>query len=151
MSMSNYLENKILDWLLRGQSFTPPTPIYVGLVTTIGSDSSAGTEVAYSGYARQSVTPSLSNISGTQGDATTSASSGTSGVISNNNTITFPTPPSDVASPVVGIIIMDASTSGNLLFWGPLVGSDGVTPVSRSLLGGNPVTISAATLRFALD
>lgn len=32
MSKTNYLENKLIDWLLRGQAFTPPATTYVGLL-----------------------------------------------------------------------------------------------------------------------
>lgn len=31
---TNYLENKVIDWLLRGQAFTPPATVYVGLIVT---------------------------------------------------------------------------------------------------------------------
>ena len=39
-AFSDYVENAIVDELLRGQNFTPPTTIYVGLSTTACSDSS---------------------------------------------------------------------------------------------------------------
>jgi hypothetical protein len=32
-AMTDYLENKLVDWLLRGQSFTPPATLYVALFT----------------------------------------------------------------------------------------------------------------------
>ncbi len=31
---SNYLANKLVDWLLRGATFTPPSTAYIGLLTT---------------------------------------------------------------------------------------------------------------------
>ena len=37
-AMSDYLENKIIDWLLRGQAYTPPATAYVGLYTAAPSD-----------------------------------------------------------------------------------------------------------------
>ncbi len=33
-SMTDYLENKITDWLFRGQTFTPSATLYVGLLTS---------------------------------------------------------------------------------------------------------------------
>lgn len=33
-AMTNYLENKITDWLFRAQVFTPPATFYVGLLTS---------------------------------------------------------------------------------------------------------------------
>lgn len=32
MNMCDYLENKVIDWLLRGQTFTPPATSYIGLI-----------------------------------------------------------------------------------------------------------------------
>jgi hypothetical protein len=50
------------------------------------------TEASYGGYARVAVTPSLTSMSGTQGPGTTTASTGTSGQISNNAAITYGAP-----------------------------------------------------------
>jgi hypothetical protein len=119
-AMSDYLENKIVDWLLRGQTFTPPATIYVALFTTNDNDAnSSAVEVSGGSYARVAVTSSLSNWAGTQGSGTTVASSGTSGTTSNNNTITFPAPTANWGT-ITGVGIFDASTSGNLLFYGAL-------------------------------
>lgn len=74
-------------------------------------------------YARASLTASLANWSGTQGAATTVASSGTSGQSSNNAAITFPAPTADWVSGTAriwGWAIYDASSAGNLWAWGPL-------------------------------
>jgi hypothetical protein len=76
-------------------------------------------EVSGGSYARVAVTSSLSNWAGTQGSGTTVASSGTSGTTSNNNTITFPAPTANWGT-ITGVGIFDASTSGNLLFYGAL-------------------------------
>ena len=89
---SNYLENKLVDHLLRGQTLTAPATVYVGLSTTAPGEASFGTEVSGTAYARVAVTSSLANWAGTQGAGTTVASSGTSGLTSNNAAITFPTP-----------------------------------------------------------
>jgi hypothetical protein len=119
-AMSDYLENKIVDWLLRGQTFTPPATIYVALFTTNDNDAnSSAVEVSGGSYARVAVTSSLSNWAGTQGSGTTVASSGTSGTTSNNNTITFPAPTANWGT-ITGVGIFDASTAGNLLFYGAL-------------------------------
>ncbi|MEX3914912.1 hypothetical protein AB4Y43_01510 [Paraburkholderia sp. BR10872] len=69
-------------------------------------------EAAYTGYARVSVASSLANWSGTQGAGTTVASSGSSGLVSNNNAITFGAPTSGPTI-VFGVMLTDASTSGN--------------------------------------
>lgn len=118
-AMTDYLENKLIDWLLRGQSFTPPATVYVALYTVAPSDSGGGTEVSGGGYARVAVTSSLTSWAGTQGAGTTTPSSGTGGVTSNNNAIVFPAPTANWGD-VVAWGIFDAATGGNLLIHGTL-------------------------------
>lgn len=123
--MSDYLENKVVDWLLRGQAFTAPATVWVGLTTTACSDSATGTEVTGGSYARVSVTSSLANWAGTQSAGSTTASSGTGGVTSNNGTITFAAPTANWGT-VGHVIIMDASSGGNMLFCIALTASKAV-------------------------
>lgn len=118
-AMSNYLENKIVDWLLRAQAFTPPATVYVALFTAAPTDAGGGTEVSGGSYARVAVTSSLTAWAGTQGNATTVASSGTNGTTSNNAAINFPTPTANWGS-IVAMGVFDAATAGNLLFFGSL-------------------------------
>lgn len=116
---SNYLENKIIDWLLRGQTFTPPATTYVGLFTVAPSDTGGGTEVTGGSYARVAVTSSLTNWAGTQAAASTVASSGTNGTTSNNAAITFPAPTANWGS-ITAFGLFDAASAGNLLIYGNL-------------------------------
>lgn len=49
-ALSNYLSNRIIDWLFRQQSFSPPTTTYIGLITaTRGSSSSIRSAAVTSG------------------------------------------------------------------------------------------------------
>ncbi len=88
---TDYAENKLLDYLFRGQASGTPSTWYVALYTTCPTDSTAGTEVTNANsYARVSVgANALTNWASTQGN--TSASTGTSGTTSNLATITFAT------------------------------------------------------------
>ncbi len=54
---SNYLENKVLDHVLRNTSYTSPTTVYVGLYTSDPTDAGSGTEVSGGSYARQVLRP----------------------------------------------------------------------------------------------
>ena len=116
---SDYLENKIIDWLFRGQTFTPPATLYVALFKVAPSDTGGGTEVTGGSYARVGVTSSLANWAGTQSAGSTVASSGTGGTTSNNAAITFPAPTANWGS-IVAFGIFDAATGGNLLIYGTL-------------------------------
>ncbi len=114
-ALSDYLENKLLDTLVRGQVFTMPATVHFALATTAGSDVACGTEVAVGAYARVAVASSLANWAGTQGAGTTVASSGTGGTTSNNAVITFPAPTANWGV-VVEYCVFDAATAGNLLW-----------------------------------
>ena len=109
---TNYLENKIIDWLFRGQTFTPPATLYVALFTVAPSDTGGGTEVSGGSYARVAVTSSLANWAGTQSAGSTVASSGTGGTTSNNAAITFPAPTANWGQ-AVSFRVWDAASGGN--------------------------------------
>lgn len=116
---SNYLENKLIDLLLRGQAYAPLSTLYFALFTAAPSDSGGGTEVTGGSYARVAVTTSLANFAGTQSAGSTVASTGTNGQTSNNGAVTFPAPTADW-----GVAthwgVFDSSTGGNLLYHGAL-------------------------------
>lgn len=142
-AMTDYLENKIIDWLLRAQTFTPPATTYVGLFTVAPTDSTAGTEVSGGSYARVAVTSALANWAGTQAALSTSVSSGTGGTTSNNAAITFPTATANWGT-VVAFGLFDAITSGNLLIYANLT-------ASRSVTNGSTASFAASALTFQDD
>lgn len=114
-ALSDYLENKVIDYVLRGQAFTAPTTVYFALATTTGSDAACGTEVSGGSYARVAVASSLANWAGTQSAGSTTASSGSGGTTSNNGIVTFPSPTANWGV-VTEYCVFDASTAGNLLW-----------------------------------
>jgi hypothetical protein len=111
-SFTDYFENKVVDWGFRGQTFTPPASLYVGLDTVACTDAGGGTEVTGGSYARVAVSSALANWAGTQAAASTTASTGTSGTTSNNAAITFPAPTANWGT-VVSFRIWDATSAGN--------------------------------------
>jgi len=137
-AMSDYLENKLVDQLFRGQAAPTTTTLYVGLLTAAPSDSGGGTEVSGGSYTRVTVTSSLANWAGTQAAASTVASSGTGGQTSNNAAITFPTPAATWGL-VTHFGIYDAASAGNLLFWGALT-------IAKTINQADTVTFPAASL-----
>lgn len=137
-AMSDFLENKLVDQLFRGQSAPTTSTLYVGLLTSAPSDSGGGTEVSGGSYARVAVTSSTANWAGTQSAGSTTASSGTGGQTSNNVALTFPTPTAGWGT-VTHFGIYDASSGGNLLFWGSLT-------ISKTVNQADTVTFPAASL-----
>jgi hypothetical protein len=113
-ALTDYLENQLVDWFLRGQTFTAPATVYVSLHTASCSDSSTGTEVSGGSYARVAVTSALANWAGTQSAGSTTASTGTGGTTSNNGAITFPAPTANWGQ-VTHYGVFDAATAGNQL------------------------------------
>jgi hypothetical protein len=119
-AMTDYLENKLIDQIFRGQASVAPASLYVALFTAAPSDAAGGTECSGNAYARVAVTSSLANWAGTQAAGSTVASSGTGGQTSNNGAITFPTPTGGGRGTVTHFAIFDASTGGNMLLEGAL-------------------------------
>ena len=124
---TDYLENKIIDHMLRNQAYTPPSTVYLALFTTATSDAGGGTEVSGGSYARQAVT--LSAASG--------------GASSNSADITFPQATADWGT-ITHVALMDALTSGNMLMHTPL-------DASKTVNNGDTFKITAGDLDLAVD
>ena len=114
--MSDYLENKFIDALLRGQAFPSIPTLFVALFTANPTDAGGGTECTGGSYARVSYAASLANFSGTQAAASTTVSTGTSGQSTNNAAITFPVLTAAWGT-ITGVALFDAATAGNMLVW----------------------------------
>ena len=105
MSFSDYLETEVLEFAFTSSGATRPTAWYLALFTAAPSDSGGGTEVSGGGYARQSVTFTVS------GDTA-----------SNSGAIEFPTATGNYGT-VSHVGVFDALSSGNLLAWAALTSS----------------------------
>lgn len=143
-ALSNYMENKILDAMFRGQSFPSIPTLYFACFTVAPTDTGGGTECTGGSYARVAVTASLANFSGSQGAGTTAASNGTSGTTFNNSDIQFPSPTANWGT-VVGMGVFDASTSGNLLCYGA------ISPTKVVNSGDLPPKFSTGQWAFQID
>lgn len=125
--MSNYLENALINATLRNTAFTSPTTVYVGLYTTDPGEGNTGTEVSGGSYARTAVTFGAPS----------------NGVSTNSGSVTFPTATGTWGT-VTHIGILDASTSGNLLYYTAL-------DASKSIASGDVFTISTGNLSVTLE
>lgn len=112
-SMTDYLENKLIDFLFRGQAYTPPTVLEFALFTAAPTDAGGGTEVSDGNYSRVPIDATMANFCGTQGASSTDSSSGTEGTTSNNVPITFPA----ISATCTHVGVFDAHTGGHLLWW----------------------------------
>jgi hypothetical protein len=126
-AMSNYLENALLNAILRNTSYTSPTTVYVALFTSDPTDEGTGTEVSGGSYTRKAITFGAPS----------------NGVSSNNALVEF-----DQSTTSWGTIthmgLYDASTSGNLLVYGALTTSKVIDlgTVFKFLTGSLSVTLA---------
>ncbi|MDR9795212.1 hypothetical protein NSS70_04575 [Aeribacillus sp. FSL K6-2848] len=100
MSMTDYLESKIMNAIFKRTSYTGPSALYLALFT------GEGTEVSDSAYARQEII--FSEI--------------TDGTVSNTNLIEF-APAAVNYGVITHVGIYDSQTGGNLLFYSELATS----------------------------
>ena len=124
---SDYLENKVLDHVLRNTSYTSPTTVYVGLYTSNPTDTNSGTEVTGGSYARQAL----------------SVTTASAGIVTSSADVTFPQ--CTVLWGSVGFIgILDAVTSGNLLMHTALT-------TDKTIDVGDILKITSGNLTVTLD
>ena len=124
---TDFMENKIIDHMLRNQSYTPPSTVYLALFTTPTTDAGGGTEVSGGSYARQAVT--LSAASG--------------GASENSADITFPQATADWGT-ITHVALMDALTGGNMLMHTAL-------DASKTVNNGDTFKINAGDLDVTVD
>lgn len=127
---SDYLENEVLDHVLgKGtRDFTSPTALYISLYTSDPGETDTGTEVSGTSYARTAV----------------SFNAASSGSATNNGDVTFPAAGSGGWGTVSHIGVHDASSAGNLLFYGALTASKSVDEGDIFQISDTQLTISLA-------
>jgi len=125
--LSDYLEDKLLDHVLRGTSYTSPTTVYVGLYTSDPADDNSGTEVSGGSYARQSL----------------SVTTASAGIVTSSSDVTFPQATANWGT-ISHIGILDALTSGNLLMHTSLT-------TSKTIETGDIFKIPSGNLTAELD
>lgn len=103
---TNYLEDELIDHILRNAAYSSPAAVYVGLFTAAPGEAGGGTEVTGGSYAREAVTFSAPS----------------NGATSNSGDVTFTTA-SDNWGTVTHFAIFDAVSAGNMLYYGALTTS----------------------------
>lgn len=116
-SFSDYTIKKILDHIFGATSYTPPTNLYAALFTVAPlNDGTGGTEVSGGSYARVTVANNTTNFPNATG-------AWPNQIVKKNGTlIQFPTATANWGT-VVAMGFYDASSGGNLICWGPLLGT----------------------------
>ena len=126
-SKTDYLRNKLLNYVLTNAAYTAPTTVYVALFTTSPTAAGGGTEISVTatGYARQAATFTT---------ATADSSS-------NSGTLTFG-PALTSWGTLNGFAILDNLTGGNMLYFGDLSAPKTVGQDDQVQFSAGSITIS---------
>ena len=124
--MSDYLENKILDYVLRDTADWAPSTVYLALHT------GDPTDVTSAGLANE--------VDVTRQAIEFDAAHATTGVTQNTNIETFTSMP---AVTVTHIGVWDAASSGNLLF-------HTAVDTSKAVLAGDTISVAAGAVTVTL-
>lgn len=150
-NLSNWAEENILK-LSVGKAAWTNTNVYAALYTTAPGDSTSGTEVSGTGYARVQVSNGTNSVFGntyTSGSSTgikndgtyNATSSGLAG--SGSGIITFPQATASWGV-VTAVALLDNSTGGNIIWYGTLTNS-------KTVDANDTVSFAAGDLQLTID
>ena len=112
--INTYLENAVLNHLFRGQAYTAPSTLYLGVSKSAPNEAGTGfTEPTAPSYARYEITSNTANWT-----------EPTTGSLSNSTAFRFVEAEESwttAAAPLTHWAIFDAPTGGNMLFFGSLL------------------------------
>jgi hypothetical protein len=126
MSFSNTFETTVLTWAFTTSSATRPTSWHLALYTSAPGEAGGGTEVSGGGYARQSVTFTVSGNEAT-----------------NSGAIEYPTATGSYGT-VTHVGVFDAASGGNLIAYAALA-------TSKAIDTGDVLRVPAGDLDITLD
>ncbi|MBB6176371.1 MULTISPECIES: phage tail fiber protein [Anoxybacillus] len=126
-AISNYLENALINAVLRNTPYTSPSAVYLALYTSDPTDANTGTEVTGGSYQRQQITFSAPS----------------DGMVSNSNEILFPVATANWGT-VTHIGILDAATGGNLLFYGAVTTPKTISTNDQLKINAGDISITLA-------
>ena len=148
---SNYLENELLDHVLGegGRNYTPAT-LYIALFADTGSGVATALESGTNDTASSANWGYYEINNGSYARQAVNFNAASSGSANNDGAVTFPqaTANYDTAggagNTVTHVAIMDASTAGNVLFYGALSVSKIVTTGDTFQINDEALTVSLA-------
>ena len=124
--MSNYLETKILDYVLRDTADWAPATVYLALHTADPAEDASGAEVSGGSYARQACAFDATHATG--------------GNTANTSAESFTGMP---ACTVTHIGIWDHESAGNLLFYTDVA-------ASKTVASGDTISVAAGAVTVTL-
>jgi hypothetical protein len=132
---SNYLENKVLDHVLRVTSYTVPSGLHLALFTNTSTNAAANLEAG-------TLTDEVSTSGTGYGRKTVAFAAASGGSSATNATVTFDAATANWGT-ITHVAVMDAATSGNVLFWGAVT-------TSKTIESGDTFQVSSGNLTISL-
>lgn len=136
---SNYLENKVLDHVLRYGSapYTAPTTLYVALFNNTSGLAASNLEAG-------TLTDEVTTTSSAYSRKTVTFGAASSGTSTSNSTVTFDAATASWGT-VTHIAVMDSGTAGagNVLFYGALT-------VSKAVATGDTFQVTSGNMSVSL-
>jgi hypothetical protein len=126
MSLSNYFETAIINWLRGTTMPAAPGTLYVGLFTADPGEAGGGTEASYAGYARQALSLSAPPSP-----------------VSNTGVVSFPAVAGSTQT-FVAAALFDAATGGNQLAYDNAM-------TDKAVAVGDIPEFAAGAFTFTLD
>ena len=130
---SDYLENAVLNHVLKNTAFTQPTNLYVGLFTNTSTNAAANLEAG-------TLTDEVSG--GSYARKTIAFSAAAGGSANNSGTVTFDAATGNWGT-ITHVAVMDQLSGGNVLFYGAVT-------TSKTIEIGDTFQISASNLTISL-
>jgi hypothetical protein len=148
---SNYLENELLDHVLGegARNYTPAT-LYIALFSDTGSGVATALESGTSDTASSANWGYYEINNGNYARVAVDFDAAASGSAANTGAVTFPQANANydtaggAGNTVTHVAIMDASTAGNVLFYGALTVSKVVTTGDTFQINAGALTVSLA-------
>ena len=132
---SNYLENKVLDHVLRVTSYSQPSGLHLALFTNTSTNAAANLEAG-------TLTDEVSTSGTAYGRKAITFGAASSGSSANSATVTFDAATANWGT-ITHVAVMDAATSGNVLFWGAVT-------TSKTIESGDTFQVSSGNLTISL-
>lgn len=132
---SNYLENKVLDHILTATTYTAPATRYLALFTNTSGNAATNLEAG-------TLTDEVSTSATAYGRQAVTFAAASSGTSATNATVTFAAATGNWGT-ITHIAVMDASTAGNVLFWGAVT-------TAKTIETGDTFQVSSGNLTVSL-
>ena len=141
-NLSTYLQEALLNHVLRNTAYSSPTTVYCGIVSDVATDENmeAGT-----------LTDEITGYTGNRKAITFSAPSevDTKATSKNSAVLEFELMPAPAGREAKYAIVCDAATAGHILYWCPLV--SGGVPTTKVWNTGDTFRVPADGLVCALQ